>query len=38
VKRAGVMTRGKWMPEAELKKMLDDIAPRLGGPAAEPGK
>jgi|SRR5262245_13320524 len=28
-KRAGVMTRGRWMPEAELKKMLDEIAPRF---------
>ena len=34
-KRAGVMVRGKWMPESELKKRLDEIAPRferaLGG-------
>jgi imidazolonepropionase-like amidohydrolase len=28
-KRAGVMVRGKWMPESELKKMLDRIAPRF---------
>jgi len=28
-KRAGVMARGRWMPEAELKKMLDEIAPRF---------
>lgn len=28
-KRAGVMVRGRWLPEAELKKMLDDIAPRF---------
>jgi len=28
-KRAGVMRRGRWMPEAELKKMLDEIAPRF---------
>jgi hypothetical protein len=28
-KRAGVMARGRWMPEAELKKTLDDIAPRF---------
>lgn len=28
-KRAGVMTRGRWLPEAELKKMLDGIAPRF---------
>ena len=28
-KRAGVMVRGRWMPEAELKKMLDRIAPRF---------
>lgn len=28
-KRAGVMVRGKWMPDAELKKMLDEIAPRF---------
>ena len=34
-KRAGVMARGRWMPEAELRKRLDEIAPRferaLGG-------
>jgi imidazolonepropionase-like amidohydrolase len=28
-KRSGVMVRGRWMPEAELKKMLDEIAPRF---------
>ena len=28
-KRAGVMVRGRWLPEAELKKMLDEIAPRF---------
>ncbi len=28
-KRAGVMVRGRWMPEAELKKRLDEIAPRF---------
>jgi imidazolonepropionase-like amidohydrolase len=28
-KRTGVMARGRWMPEAELKKMLDEIAPRF---------
>jgi imidazolonepropionase-like amidohydrolase len=28
-KRAGVMARGQWMPEAELKKTLDEIAPRF---------
>jgi cytosine/adenosine deaminase-related metal-dependent hydrolase len=28
-KRAGVMARGRWMPEAELKKTLDEIAPRF---------
>jgi imidazolonepropionase-like amidohydrolase len=32
-KRAGVMMRGKWMPEAELKKMLDEIAPRFENPS-----
>ncbi|HJQ67666.1 MAG TPA: amidohydrolase family protein [Blastocatellia bacterium] len=34
-KRAGVMVRGRWMPESELRKRLDEIAPRferaLGG-------
>ena len=28
-KRAGVMLRGKWMPDAELKKTLEEIAPRF---------
>jgi hypothetical protein len=28
-KRAGVMARGRWLPEAELKKTLDEIAPRF---------
>jgi imidazolonepropionase-like amidohydrolase len=28
-KRAGVMAQGKWMPEAELRKKLDEIAPRF---------
>jgi imidazolonepropionase-like amidohydrolase len=28
-KRAGVMVRGQWIPEAKLKKMLDEIAPRF---------
>lgn len=28
-KRAGVMVRGRWMPEAELRKTLDEIAPRF---------
>src|SRR5262245_58237529 len=28
-KRAGVMARGRWMPESELKKTLDEIAPRF---------
>ncbi len=28
-KRAGVMVRGKWLPETELKKMLNEIAPRF---------
>ncbi|MCI0491191.1 MAG: amidohydrolase family protein [Blastocatellia bacterium] len=28
-KRVGVMSRGRWMPEAELKKMLDQIAERF---------
>lgn len=28
-RRVGVMTRGRWLPEAELQKMLDDIAPRF---------
>jgi imidazolonepropionase-like amidohydrolase len=35
-KRAGVMARGRWMLEAELKKMLDEIAPRFqSAPSAE---
>ena len=25
-RRAGVMTRGRWFPEEELRKMLDDMA------------
>src|SRR5215213_3731129 len=25
-KRAGVMARGRWIPESELRKMLDDLA------------
>jgi len=24
-----VMARGRWMPESELKKTLDEIAPRF---------
>jgi imidazolonepropionase-like amidohydrolase len=28
-KRTGVMTRGKWIPDAEFKKMLDEMAPRF---------
>jgi imidazolonepropionase-like amidohydrolase len=28
-KRVGVMARGRWLPDSELKKMLDDIAPRF---------
>jgi CubicO group peptidase (beta-lactamase class C family)/imidazolonepropionase-like amidohydrolase len=28
-KRAGVMLRGRWLPEAELKKTLDEIAVRF---------
>jgi adenine deaminase len=28
-KRAGVMTRGRWIPDAEFKKMLDEMAPRF---------
>ena len=31
-KRAGVMARGKWMAEAELRKKLDEIAPRFENP------
>lgn len=34
-RRVGVMTRGKWLPEAELKKMLDEIAPRLQSAAEQ---
>lgn len=28
-RRVGVMARGRWLPERELQKMLDDIAPRF---------
>lgn len=28
-RRAGVMVRGRWLPQTELQKMLDDIAPRF---------
>ena len=28
-RRAGVMLGGRWMPESELRKMLDEIAPRM---------
>jgi len=28
-KRAGVMARGRWLPEAELKQMLDASALRF---------
>lgn len=28
-KRAGVMVRGRWLPQAECQKMLDDIAARF---------
>ncbi|HEX7177938.1 MAG TPA: amidohydrolase family protein [Pyrinomonadaceae bacterium] len=28
-RRAGVMVRGRWLPDAELRKMLDDIAVRF---------
>lgn len=28
-KRAGVMSRGRWIPEAQLKKLLDQIAERF---------
>jgi imidazolonepropionase-like amidohydrolase len=28
-RRVGVMVRGRWLPESELQKMLDDIAPRF---------
>jgi hypothetical protein len=28
-RRTGVMTRVRWMPEAELGKMLDELAPRF---------
>ena len=34
-RRAGVMARGKWMPEAELKKMLEAIAPKLENASPE---
>lgn len=30
-RRAGVMVQGQWMPEADLKKMLDQIAERWKG-------
>lgn len=28
-RRVGVMVRGRWLPESELQKMLDEIAPRF---------
>lgn len=28
-RRAGVMVRGRWLPQAELRKLLDDIADRF---------
>jgi cytosine/adenosine deaminase-related metal-dependent hydrolase len=31
-RRAGVMVRGKWLTEADLKKRLDEIAPRFQQP------
>jgi imidazolonepropionase-like amidohydrolase len=34
-KRAGVMARGRWMPEADLKKTLDEIAPRFQAASTE---
>ena len=33
-KRAGVMVRGRWLPETELRKMLDNIAALNRTPAA----
>lgn len=34
-KRAGVMTRGRWLPQAELKKMLDGVAKLHTQPARQ---
>lgn len=36
-KRAGVMVRGRWLPESELRKMLENIA-ALNGPTATSAK
>jgi imidazolonepropionase-like amidohydrolase len=36
-RRAGVMVRGRWLPDAELRKMLDDIAVRFQA-VSEPEK
>jgi len=33
-RRAGVMVRGRWLPEAELRSMLDDLAQAIHAPAA----
>jgi imidazolonepropionase-like amidohydrolase len=33
-KRAGVMVRGRWLPQAECQKMLDKIAVRFDKAAA----
>jgi imidazolonepropionase-like amidohydrolase len=30
-RRAGVMVRGRWLPQAEIQKRLDEIAARVAG-------
>ena len=37
-KRSGVMLKGKWYPQAELNKWLDEIAPRIAGSLIEKEK
>jgi hypothetical protein len=32
-KRAGVMVRGRWLPESELRKLLENIAALNRAPA-----
>ena len=36
--RAGVMLKGKWYPQAELDRWLDEIAPRIAGSFIEKDK
>jgi imidazolonepropionase-like amidohydrolase len=37
-KRAGVMLKGKWYPQAEMNKWLDEIAPRIANGLVEKEK